>query len=62
MSVIEFTHAGHEYRAWYANSESQTRRVLRLSTMGRPSRDEYAAARERAAELLEDYSIFTQRS
>ena len=51
--TIEFDLFGLRFRAWYALSESQTHHVLRVSTRGRrPTPAQYAAARERAAELL----------
>ena len=52
--TVEFDLFGIYFRAWYALSESQTRNVLRISTKGRPTREQYAAARERAAVLLKE--------
>lgn len=53
--TVEFDLFGLHFRAWYALSESQTHHVLRVSTTGRrPTPAQYAVARTRAAELLEE--------
>lgn len=59
-TLIEFTHDGIAYTAWYALNERDTRRVLRVRTAGRPTREQYANARERAVELLGDDDVAHQ--